>query len=91
MNLTVELNIRVLPFKDYYPIPESWLPEIINDTGTMLYFWILDPKFHFYFYPPMSDISQDFRLANILGVPQAIKVFDESDFWRFSIIWAQPI
>jgi len=27
-----------------------------------------------------SDISQDFRLADILGVPQAIKGFDKSDF-----------
>ena len=28
----------------------------------------------------MSDISQDFRPADILGVPQAIKGFDKLDF-----------
>ena len=28
----------------------------------------------------MSDISQGFRPADILGVPQAIKGFDKSDF-----------
>jgi len=27
-----------------------------------------------------SDVSQDFRPADILGVPQAIKGFDKSDF-----------
>jgi len=48
MNLTVESNIRVLVFKDNYPIHESWLPEIFNDTGTMLGFRILDPKSQFY-------------------------------------------
>ena len=30
----------------------------------------------------MSDISQVFRPADILGVPQAIKGFDKSDFWE---------
>jgi len=28
-----------------------------------------------------SDVSQDFRPADILVVPQAIKCFDESDFF----------
>ena len=28
----------------------------------------------------MSDLSQDFRAADILGVPQAIKGFDKLDF-----------
>jgi len=48
----IELNwgyiMVIFGFKDYYPIHESWLPEIFNDTGTMLGFRILDPKFHFY-------------------------------------------
>jgi len=42
----------------------------------------------------MSDISQDFRSADILGVPQAIKGFDKPDFYevvsmnhKFSDIW----
>jgi hypothetical protein len=30
----------------------------------------------------MSDISQDFRPADILGVPQAIKDFGKSDFFE---------
>jgi hypothetical protein len=30
----------------------------------------------------MSDISQIFRPADILGVPQAIKGIDKSDFWE---------
>ena len=30
----------------------------------------------------MSDLSQDFRPTDILGVPQAIKGFDKSDFWE---------
>ena len=30
----------------------------------------------------MSDLSQVFRPADILGVPQAIKGFDKSDFWE---------
>lgn len=34
----------------------------------------------------LSDISQDFRLADILGVLQAIKGFDNPDFCEvFSI------
>jgi len=28
----------------------------------------------------MSDISQDFRLADILGVTQVIKAFDKPDY-----------
>jgi hypothetical protein len=42
----------------------------------------------------MSDISQDFQLADILGVPQAIKGFDKLDFCelisisqRIDIMW----
>jgi len=31
----------------------------------------------------MSDLSQDFRPADILGVLQEIKGFDKSDFLRF--------
>ena len=30
----------------------------------------------------LSDISKVFRPADILGVPQAIKGFDKSDFWE---------
>jgi len=37
MNLTVESNIRVLPFKDNYPIIEKSEPEFVQDTGTILY------------------------------------------------------
>ena len=48
MNLTVESRIPLLAFNNYYPIPEFWLAEIFNDTGRILDFWILDPKFHFY-------------------------------------------
>ena len=29
-----------------------------------------------------SDISQDFRPAEILGVPQAVKGFEKSDFFE---------
>ena len=57
MNSTVKSNIRALAFKDYYPIHESWLPEIFNYTGTMLDFRILDQKSHFYFSPPMINSS----------------------------------
>jgi len=38
----------------------------------------------------ISDISQDFRLADILGIPQAIKGFDKPDFCEvFSIYLLQ--
>jgi len=38
----------------------------------------------------LSDISQDFRLADILGIPQAIKGFDKPDFCEvFSIYLLQ--
>ncbi len=38
-----------------------------------------------------SDISQDFRLADILGVPQAIKGFDKSDFCEVFSIYLQVV
>jgi len=48
----------------------------------------------------LSDLSQDFRSADILGVPQAIKGFDKPDFcevsqyicnWRIFIFLASDL
>jgi hypothetical protein len=43
------------------------------------------PVIHRYQQPKIkakSDLSKVFRPADILGVPQAIKGFDKSDFWE---------
>jgi len=40
-------NFSSIIFKDHYPIHESWLPEIFNDTAKMFGFLILDTKSHF--------------------------------------------
>jgi hypothetical protein len=54
---------------------------------------VIELKDTYHFTTPIkdkSDISQDFRLADILGIPQAIKGFDKPDFCEvFSIYLLQ--
>ena len=53
-------------FQDNYPTNESYLPENLYDSLTMLDFKILHPKYRFSYRSPKSDVSQIIKPDDIL-------------------------